>query len=292
MSRAPHTPVLLNEILEGLSDLDMKEFIDGTLGAGGHAKALLEAHPEICHLYGLDKDKEALELAAQNLQPFGDKIRLIHSGFENMGDLFVKNSMDGILLDLGVSSMQLDQASRGFSFQGEGPLDMRMDKSASFSAKTLINSYSEADLGRIFSEYGEERQWRKAAKAVVFARQKRKIETTAELVNILMPVLSPGGGRGRIHPATRIFQALRIEVNDELNVLKKGIESALTLLRKNGRLLVISFHSLEDRIVKYAFRDFVSAKILTKKPKQATLEEMRKNARSRSAKLRILEKIL
>lgn len=294
MDQPSHIPVLLLEILEALSHSQIKRGIDGTLGLGGHTRALLEAHPEIEEFYGLDKDPHALTLAQENLQAFKEKISFIHTGFEEIADHFKELSIDMILLDLGVSSMQLDLASRGFSFMKEGPLDMRMDTTASLDAKKIVQTYSERELERIFKEYGEERFARQVAKAIVNARKKTKFESTQELIQVIMPILSPHGGRGRIHPATRIFQALRIEVNDELNALKQGLEGAFALLKPRGKLLVISFHSLEDRIVKNVFRDLAIKKralLLTKKPKQATLEEMRKNPRSRSAKLRVLEKM-
>lgn len=284
-----HIPVLLKEVLLAFADLKIETFLDATVGAGGHALSILENHPEITHFYGLDKDQEALTIAAQTLEPYKIKIDLIHAGFEQMGKLFLENTINAILLDIGVSSMQLDTGERGFSYQKNGPLDMRMDKTAPLDAATVINTYKKEELGRIFREYGEERHWKRLAKAIITARRKKKISDIEDLLKAIMPVLSPQGKRGRIHPATRIFQALRIEVNDELNVLKIGIETGFSLLKPKGRLAVISFHSLEDRIVKHSFRGF-DGKILTKKPIEATLQEIKQNPRSRSAKLRVIEK--
>jgi len=281
-----HTPVLLKEILS-LFSIPMERFLDGTLGLGGHAEALLLAHPEIKRYYGIDRDPEALGLAEGRL---GSKLIPIHGSFVDM-DTLVSEQVDGILLDLGVSSLQLDKAEKGFSFMREGPLDMRMNPEDEIDAAYITNHYSEKELGRIFLEYGEERKWRQVAKAIVEARRRKKFETTFDLCRALDPVLKRVG---KLHPMTRVFQALRIEVNQELKVLERVIPIAIKMLRPGGRLAIIAFHSLEDRIVKYAFRHFMveekSVDILTKKPLEADREECRKNPRARSAKLRVIEK--
>ncbi|MCB1180860.1 MAG: 16S rRNA (cytosine(1402)-N(4))-methyltransferase RsmH [Chlamydiia bacterium] len=286
----PHLPVLLQEVLEAFSPLKIHRFIDGTLGAGGHAAAILKAHPEISHYMGLDKDETALELAKETLKSFGEKIYFYHHGFERMEKLAEKETIDGILLDVGVSSMQLDKPERGFSFSKEGPLDMRMDQQADLTSAEIVNTYSEKELGEIFYTYGEERRSRACAKAIVKARMKKPLKTTIDLVEVLNP-LFPYGGRLKIHPVTRIFQALRIAVNDELKALEGGICAAFKLLKPKGRLIVISFHSLEDRIVKHLFKRLEGGLVLTKKPIIATSGEARSNPRSRSAKLRVIEKL-
>lgn len=283
-----HYPVMLNEIIEFFSPCSLLTFIDGTLGGGGHAQAILSSHPEIKKFVGIDRDEEAISRCVEKLKSYKEKLWVIHGNFRDMKEFFQGEQFDGILLDLGISSYQLDEGERGFSFLKEGPLDMRTDLTQTLTAKSVVNTLSEKELGDIFREYGEERKWRKAAKAIVEARRKKKISTTKELCDVLYPVL--GGQTRKIHPATLIFQALRIYVNDELNALKEGITSAISLLKPRGRLLVISFHSLEDRIVKYAFREAKHCDILTKKPLEAKREEIKINKRSRSAKLRAIEK--
>ena len=283
-----HKPVLLDEVLCFFEQMRLLVFVDGTVGAGGHAAALLQAHPEIEVYYAIDRDESALELAQQNLKAFSN-VEYVHTNFAK----FKGEAVDGMLLDLGVSSMQLDQDKRGFSFSHDGPLDMRMDQSARLNAKEIVNRYSEKELGRIFREYGEEKRWRRAAEAIVEARQKKQIVTTKQLVEVLKPVL--GWHRKHFNPMTLIFQALRIEVNGELSCLEKALEDAVVSLNSSGRLAVISFHSLEDRIVKQTFRKLkVEEKnihLLTKKPMIATDDEIKKNPRSRSAKLRVIEKL-
>ncbi|NGX54518.1 MAG: Ribosomal RNA small subunit methyltransferase H [Chlamydiae bacterium] len=287
-----HKPVLPEEILSFFEGREMHTFVDGTVGAGGHSKALLEAHPEIEKLVGVDQDPEALAIATETLEPWKEKVVLIQGNFRDLKELVQEfEAIDGILLDVGVSSMQLDQPERGFSFYQEGPLDMRMDPEASLDAATIINTFSERELGKIFRELGEERRWRAATKAIVEARRRKKIKTTQELAQVLKGVL-PWRGR-KIHPLTLIFQGLRIRVNEELKVLEEVLPQAVELLQPGGRLCVISFHSLEDRIVKNSFRTMAAEKevqILTKKPMIATREEIRRNPRSRSAKLRVVER--
>lgn len=286
-----HIPVLLNEVLSVFEGLEIGTFFDGTLGAGGHASAILQAHPEIKRYLGCDRDPTALELAKARLEPFGKKVELVRSPFadlENVLDEKKIPQIDGFLIDVGVSSMQFDEVARGFSFKGDAPLDMRMDPDSRLTAEEVINRFSEKELARIFFEYGEERRSRQVAKAVVEARKKKKIRTTKELVEIITPVAT----KGKLHPATLVFQALRIVVNDELGQLERGLQAAMKRVAPGGRIAVISFHSLEDRIVKNLLRsDREDWKVLTKKPIIPTDEETKKNPRSRSAKLRAAERL-
>ncbi|MBS0626324.1 MAG: 16S rRNA (cytosine(1402)-N(4))-methyltransferase RsmH [Verrucomicrobia bacterium] len=299
---APHISVLLREVVQAFDGVEIKTFFDGTLGAGGHARAILATHPEIVRYIGCDRDPRAHEEALKTLAPWREKVEFVRGSYSELPDILKEREIgciQGFLIDVGVSSMQLDERERGFSFRGDGPLDMRMDPSASLTAENIVNQYPEAEIARILFEYGEERRSRQIAKAIVAIRKKRPIRTAAELVKIVEPIV----GRGPIHPATRVFQALRIAVNDELGELERGLEAAIEHVSPGGRIAVISFHSLEDRIAKTAFRKHEwreakrgreasgSLKILTKKPAIPTAEEIRANARSRSAKLRIAEKI-
>ncbi len=312
MDSFPHHPVLLNEIIHAFDSLALHVVIDGTVGAGGHAEALLQHHPEIRYYIGIDQDPEALALAAERLKPWTSKIVFKHGNFAQFDDFIRELSLpapNGILVDLGVSSMQLDQAQRGFSFMQEGPLDMRMNPHLSLTAADVVNSWSEKELGRIFREYGEEKQWRAAARTIVQARQSRPFLKTSDLKAVLLPVLARYAKKS-IHPLTLVFQALRICVNRELEVLETFLPKALDLLAPKGRLAVISFHSLEDRIVKTHMRLAASdkwetsglggglfqdkeptVKLITKKPIEANKEEIFLNPRSRSAKLRVIEKL-
>jgi 16S rRNA (cytosine1402-N4)-methyltransferase len=306
----PHIPVLLNQILQIFADTQLNIFVDGTLGAGGHSAALLEAHSEIQTLIGIDQDPSALEIARNRLSPWKDKTLLLHGNFAQMKSLLAAKGIkkvDGILLDIGVSSMQFDQAEKGFSFTHDGPLDMRMDPKGPINAALIVNTWSEQDLGRIFRDFGEEKQWRAAARTIVAARSKQPILTTHELVAVLKPIFS--WKKKGINPLTLIFQALRICVNREIEVLEAVLPQAIDLLNPGGRLAVISFHSLEDRVVKTLFRFSASdkedtsgiagmfidkepiVKIITRKPLEATEEEVEQNPRSRSAKLRAIEKL-
>ncbi len=282
-----HIPVLMREVLEVFADQPIRVFFDGTLGAGGHARAILEAHPEIERYIGCDRDPRAHELASESLAPWRGKVEFVRGSYADEVAA-VDGCIDGFLIDIGVSSMQLDERERGFSFMGDAPLDMRMDPEGKLTAETIVNRYPEVELSRIFHEYGEERRSRQVAKAIVEARRKRRIQTTAELVEIIKPVAQ----RGRLNPATLVFQALRIAVNDELGQLERGLDAAIKKLCPGGRMAVISFHSLEDRIAKNRIRDAKGKiKILTKKPIGPSAEEVRTNPRSRSAKLRAGEAI-
>lgn len=285
-----HVPVLVREVLEVFSPLSLPRFFEGTVGAGGHARAILEAHPEVALYFACDRDLEAHALAKRNLESWEKKIRWIHGPFGELKSYLEGETIDGFLFDVGVSSMQIDQGERGFSFQKEGPLDMRMDPTTGKSAEELLFRLPEKELSRIFFEYGEERRARQVAKAIVEVRKKKRLKTTSDLIRVLEPVL--GKQKGKIHPATRVFQGLRIAVNDELGELRRGVEAALEALVPGGRGAVITFHSLEDRIVKELFKNDPSLTVLTKKPLVASLEEQKKNRRSRSAKLRAVERRL
>ncbi|HSX11262.1 MAG TPA: 16S rRNA (cytosine(1402)-N(4))-methyltransferase RsmH [Chlamydiales bacterium] len=282
-----HVPVLMREVLEIFAGKDLRIFFDGTLGAGGHARAILEAHPEIERYIGCDRDPRAHELAGRSLEPWREKVEFVRGSYaEKVAE--VKGCIDGFLIDIGVSSMQLDERERGFSFMGDAPLDMRMDPEGDLTAEQIVNRYSEKELARILFEYGEERRSRQVAKAIVEARRKRRIRTTGELVEIIKPAAT----RGKLHFATLTFQALRIAVNDELGQLQKGLNGAIDKLCPGGRLAAISFHSLEDRIVKNTLRDAKDRlQVLTKKPIGPSAEEMRANPRARSSKLRAGEKL-
>jgi 16S rRNA (cytosine1402-N4)-methyltransferase len=289
-----HEPILVDAFLSFFQHKKITIFIDGTLGGGGHAQALLEKHPEIKRFYGLDQDELALQIATERLAPFSEKVRVVHGNFRKINELVNEEQVEGIFLDLGVSSMQLDRPEKGFSLYKEGPLDMRMDSSQTLDAAKVVNTFSEKELGKIFRELGEEPKWRAAAKAVVEGRKKKRIKTTTDLTELLKHVLTWSGRKGKkIHPMTLVFQALRIFVNDELKAIEEAIPKAIDLLAPGGRLGVISFHSLEDRIVKQLFRHFALEKkvaLLTKKPLIASPEEVKRNPRSRSAKMRFVEK--
>jgi len=308
--KSKHQPVLLSEVLKIFEDNALHIFVDGTLGAGGHAAALLESHPEIELYIGIDQDPSAIDIATTTLKKWQDKTRFISGNFQAMFELVnslgLKN-VDGILLDIGVSSMQLDQPEKGFSFMRDGPLDMRMNPNATLNAADIVNTWSEQDLGHIFRDYGEEKHWRRAAATLVAEREKKPINTTFELNDVLRPVF-PWKKKG-VNPLTLIFQALRIAVNNELEVLENALPQAIELLSPGSRLAIITFHSLEDRIVKNAFRYAASdkmstsgigglfldkkptLKMITKKPITPTEEEQSENPRSRSAKLRVVEKL-
>lgn len=308
---APHISVLLNEVVEFFAGIRIEYFVDGTLGAGGHSKAILESHPEIKMLIGIDQDPIAREIALQRLAPWQEKVKIIPGNFSDLpkylSSLAIKK-VDGILLDIGVSSMQFDLPEKGFSFMHDGPLDMRMDPNNELTAELIINTWSESELGKIFREYGEEKRWRLAARKITETRKEKPITTTLQLAEILKKALPVPFAKRGIHPATLIFQALRIAVNEELDVLKKILPEAINALNSRGRLAVISFHSLEDRIVKDAMRFAASDKmntdgiggmfldkdptvtLLTKKPIEPSDEEVAANPRSRSAKLRVVEK--
>ena len=301
-----HQPVLLKETLTLLAPAPGKLFVDGTLGGGGHSEALLAAGASVI---GLDQDPQALEFAGQRLARYGERFRAVRCNFEEVGrvlDQLGISGIDGALLDIGVSSWQLDTPERGFSFQADGPLDMRMNPEGPVTAADLVNSASVEELVRIFREYGEESAARRVALQIEKERQQQPIRTTLELVAVVEKVLPR---RGRINPATKVFQALRIAVNRELEVLEKALLEFSARLNPGGRFAVITFHSLEDRIVKLFFKErstewidrpewpeprrnpVYQFRLLTPKPVVASEEEINRNPRSRSAKLRGVEKL-
>ncbi len=289
-----HIPVLLKEIIEGFSACHMLVFVDGTVGLGGHAEAILEAHPEIELYIGFDKDLEALKKAKERLKKWKTKLHFYQGSFTQMKEVFKEEKIEevnGVLFDFGVSSMQLDDPSRGFSFREEGPLDMRMDKSSRVSAEEVVNRFSEKKLGEIFRELGEERNWKKIAKAIVRFREKERIKTTRQLKEIVESVYFVRGKK-HLHPATLTFQAIRIFVNQELKEIQEGLFLASQFLAKKGKIAAISFHSGEDRIVKNTFKDLARKKEFEaiKKPLEPGVKEVRQNRRARSAKLRWIQK--
>lgn len=305
-----HLPVLLEETVAFLAPERGGLFVDCTLGLGGHAATLMRAGSEI-RLIGIDRDPEALGLAEARLRPFQARLCLLQGDFADLRCLLAEQGVDrvdGILADLGMSSLQLDSAARGFSFRLEGPLDMRMGP-GDLTAEKVVNMYEEAELARIFRQYGEERQARRIARAVVSKRQQKAIRTTTELRSVIAKAVRPGGGRrpSRIDPATRVFQAIRIEVNRELAGLEALLDQAVQLLQQDGRLVVISYHSLEDRIVKNKLRDLARGEVdeitgrprsetqvlevLTKRPVRPGKAEVAANPRARSARLRAARRI-
>jgi len=275
-----HEPVMVNEVVHYLGG--RRRVMDMTLGAGGHAEALLRSG--VGELIGIDRDPAAVELASHRLAPFGSKCALSVARFSDAGD---PEPVDGILYDLGVSSMQLDDPARGFSYRTEGPLDMRMG-SGGPSARELVNESSEEELAQVFWDFGQERRSRNVARAIVRARNRAPIETTAELASVVAGAV--GRRRGGPHPARRTFQALRLAVNRELEELAASLPQASELLTPGGRVLVISYHSLEDGIVKRFFRSARNLEVLTKKPIRPSPEESAANRRARSAKLRAAER--
>jgi len=304
-----HKPVLLEETIEGLNIRKECTYVDGTLGGAGHSKKILEKLENTGLLIGIDRDRDALQAAKKNLENFSN-VFYIHGNHDEIKRIFQENNfpkVDGILLDLGVSSYQLDEKSRGFSYLGNNELDMRMDKTQKLTAKDVVNKYSEQELASIIFEYGEERFSRKIAFNICEARKQKEISTTAELVKIIEKSL-PGFAKNEGHPAKKTFQAIRIEVNNEIEPLYNTILNCIELLNRDGRLCVITFHSLEDRAVKKAFEQAEGkctcpkdlpycvcgakslGEIINKKPIIATKEEQSENSRSKSAKLRIFER--
>ncbi len=303
-----HKPVLLKEVLEALSPKDGEVFIDGTFGAGGYSKAILQAAN--VRVIGFDRDANVQKFAQGLSVEFGDKFQFIHSPFSMMENE-VSEKVDGIVLDLGVSSMQLDEENRGFSFSSQARLDMRMDSSSGISAFEVVNSFEEVELSKIIRDFGEEKKHRRIAKKIVEARQKGEITTGLELAEIVKKVY--GFQAGKIHPATKTFQAIRIFVNDELGELKQALEASKNMLKSGGRLVIVSFHSLEDSLVKAFMRQesgyndrnfsrYEPSSVLEGKQKEYEFflpkgsaikpseEELRENIRSRSSRLRLMVK--
>jgi 16S rRNA (cytosine1402-N4)-methyltransferase len=290
-----HVPVMTAEVLEQLRPEHGGTFVDCTVGLGGHSRALLEAGAT--RVIGLDRDLDALAEARDTLAPWADRVELVHTDYRALDavlDARHLTHIDGALADLGVSSMQFDEPGRGFSFQRDEPLDMRMDRSADETAAALVARASEQELADVIYQYGEERYSRRIARAIVEARREAPVDTTARLASIVRRSI-PRRGPMRIDPATRTFQALRIRVNRELEGLDAFIETAIRRLRAGARLVVIAFHSLEDRIVKHTLRAIAqrggAIRILTKRPLTPSDEEVERNPRARSAKLRAAERL-
>ena len=304
-----HTPVMVPEVIELLNVCEGGTYIDGTAGLGGHTDAILQAAADV-NVLGIDRDQTALQLASERLRPFGERVRLMHGSFPDMAAFARElgwSAVDGVLLDLGVSSMQLDDAKRGFSFRFDAPLDMRMNTRSKLTAAVLLNERTEAELTAIFRDLGEERWARKVARAVVERRQRSRWSRTGEFAELVERIV--GRSRDQLPPATRCFMALRIAVNDELEELRRGLRAGVDLLGTGGRIVVISFHSLEDRIVKHFFRaeaatcvcppelpvcccdKVATLEILTRKPLRPRQAETMSNRRSAPAKLRAARKL-
>lgn len=307
-----HVSVLLNETIEQLAIKENGIYVDGTLGGGGHAGEVLARLGDCGRLIGIDQDGAAIEAAGQHLASYGDKVTIVRSNYSAMPEVLHElgiQAVDGILLDLGVSSYQLDTAERGFTYREDVPLDMRMDQRQSRTARDIVNEYSEMELYRIIRDYGEDRFAKNIARHIVTAREKKPIETTGELTEVIkaaipMKVRMKGG-----HPSKRTFQAIRIELNQELDVLKNTLDAMIDLLNDHGRICIITFHSLEDRIVKNIFNTNErpctcppsfpvcvcgkksKGKVITRKPILPGEEELAVNSRSGSAKLRVFERI-
>lgn len=306
----PHQPVLLAETLQFLAPAPGKIYVDGTLGAGGHAQALLAATGGAARLIGIDQDGDALALARQRLRQF-PQVTFYRGNFKDLArilDELAVPKVHGILLDLGVSSLHFDRPERGFSYRLDGPLDMRMDQRQTLTAADILNRWSQTDLTRILREYGQERWASRIAQFIVAARRRKPLASTFELVDVIKAAVPAGARRRGPHPARRTFQALRIAVNDELAVLRRTLAVAADRLFSRGRLVVISFHSLEDRIVKHELRRLSTPcrcgpgqpcmcnnqqllQVLTRRPVQPGAEELESNRRARSAKLRAAEKV-
>lgn len=306
-----HKSVLLNETIEGLCIKPDGVYVDGTLGGAGHSGVIASKLSENGRLIGIDQDAAAIATATERLAPYGDRVRIVRSNYENMCQV-VKDcgltGVDGILLDLGVSSYQLDTVERGFSYKYDTKLDMRMDERQTLTAEMIVNEYSEMELYRIIRDYGEDKFAKNIAKHIVAARNEKRIETTYELNELIKAAIPAKMRENGGHPSKRTYQAIRIECNRELDVLRDTLDDMIELLNPGGRLCIITFHSLEDRIVKTSFKKNENpctcppsfpvctcgkeskGKVITRKPILPTAEEMEENSRSKSAKLRIFEK--
>ncbi len=306
-----HKSVLLHETTDGLQIRPDGIYVDGTLGGAGHASVVCSKLGPDGHFYGIDQDECAIEAATERLLEYGDQVTIIKSNYEQMKQVLLEQGVtkvDGIVLDLGVSSYQLDTKERGFSYMEDADLDMRMDQEQYLTAKDIVNTYSEDKLTKVLKVFGEERYARNIARNIVKDRQEREIQTTFELVDIIRKSMPAKARNGKGHPAKRTFQAIRIECNKELEVLENSLDEMIDLLNDGGRICIITFHSLEDRIVKNCFRtnenpctcprDFPicvcgkesKGKVITRKPILPSEEELEENSRSKSAKLRIFEK--
>ncbi|MFZ5816230.1 MAG: 16S rRNA (cytosine(1402)-N(4))-methyltransferase RsmH [Bacillota bacterium] len=310
--RFHHIPVLLEETLEALAVRPGGTYVDCTLGGGGHSAEILRRSSPDGRLIGLDQDENALRAAGERLAPFGERARLVRTNFAQIAAVIDRLGIapvDGVMMDIGVSSHQFDEGERGFSYHQDAPLDMRMDRENPVSAATIVNEWDEGEIARILWEYSDERWSRRIAQFIGQARRKKPIETTGELVEIIKAAIPAAARREGGHPARRTFQAIRIAVNDELGALERGLEGALQVLKPGGRLAVITFHSLEDRIVKQTFHRWVKpctcppqmpvcicgkqplAEHVTRKPVRASEAEVAQNPRSRSATLRAIIKL-
>jgi len=306
-----HVSVLLEECIESLEIKPNGIYVDGTLGGAGHSYEICKKLNKEGMLIGIDQDENAIEAATKRLDEYKDIISINRANFSQIKEVLLKNNIskvDGILLDLGVSSYQLDEASRGFSYMNDADLDMRMDQRQEFTAKDIVNDYSEERLHEIIKNYGEDRWAKRIAQFIVAEREIKPIETTYELVSVIKKAIPKAARRDGPHPAKRTFQAIRIELNGELSILEKTIEDMVDVLNEDGRLCIITFHSLEDRIVKQVYRKMMNpctcprefpicicnktpqGKVITRKPILPSEEELEVNSRSRSAKLRVFEK--
>ncbi|SKC78866.1 16S rRNA (cytosine(1402)-N(4))-methyltransferase RsmH [Maledivibacter halophilus] len=307
-----HETVLLNEAVNNLNINPKGIYVDGTLGGGGHSELICSKLDEDGLLIGIDQDKEALEFSKKRLSKFSNKIEFVNDNFANIKNILGRLNIDkinGVVLDLGVSSYQLDEGERGFSYMKDAELDMRMDRRNELTAKHVVNNYSQDELFKIIKIYGEERWALRIAKLIVNQRKEKEIETTGELVDIIKKAIPASSRRTGPHPAKRTFQAIRIEVNNELGILENTVNDIADVLEIKGRMSIITFHSLEDRIIKNAYRELgkgcicppefpickcdkkPSVKIITRKPIYPSDIEINKNPRARSAKLRVAEKI-
>ncbi|OXX83951.1 ribosomal RNA small subunit methyltransferase H [Paraclostridium benzoelyticum] len=307
-----HVSVLLDECIDNLNIKPDGVYVDCTMGGAGHSKEIVKRLSKDGLFIGFDQDINAINTAKERLSEYSDRVKFVHSNFQNLKNELEKigvYKVDGVLADLGVSSHQLDEADRGFSYMQDAPLDMRMDIRCSFSAYDVVNTYSEAELSKIIKDYGEDNWAKRIAKFIVEGRKEKNIETTGELVEIIKKAIPKKARIDGPHPAKRTFQAIRIEVNNELGVITEMINDAASIMNEGGRICIITFHSLEDRIVKNAFRDLATdcicpphipicqcdkealVKVITRKPILPTDKEIEENPRSRSAKLRVAERI-
>lgn len=306
-----HVSVLLNECIDGLNIKEDGIYVDGTLGGAGHSSEILKNLSKDGLLIGIDQDEDALKAAKNRLQNYNN-VKFAHNNFYNIDSILNEldiEKIDGMMMDLGVSSYQLDEAERGFSYMKDAPLDMRMNRENSLSAYEVVNNYEEEEIYRIIRDYGEEKFARRIAKFIIEHREVKPINTTLELVEIIKAAIPAKARREGPHPAKRTFQAIRIEVNSELSILNKAIEDGVNRLNKGGRMAIITFHSLEDRIVKIKFKELATActcpkefpicvcggkakvKLISRKAIEPSKEEVEENPRSRSAKLRVIEKL-
>ena len=307
-----HVSVLLDECIENLNIKPDGVYVDCTMGGAGHSKEIVKRLSDKGLFIGFDQDKNAIATAKERLSEYSDRVRFVHSNFENIKEELEKigvTKIDGVLADLGVSSHQLDEADRGFSYMQDAPLDMRMDVRCDFSAYDVVNTYSENELAKIIKDYGEDNWAKRIAKFIVEERAEKPIETTGELVEVIKKAIPKKARIDGPHPAKRTFQAIRIEVNSELSILNRAIEDGVARLNKGGRMAIITFHSLEDRIVKLKFRELSNpctcpsefpicvcgkkplVKVISRKAIEPSKEEVEENPRSRSAKLRVVERI-